>query len=362
MSTTPNPPKPSPVASLASAKHALKTAIAAGLTLLGYRILGLSDLANEAWAVVSAVIVMQSNVGSSLKASWSRLQGTAIGALVAAAVAAMLGHGVLGLSLAIAGTVIICARLGLQDSLRLAGATVVVVMLSNPGANPWAVGLERYGDTAAGIAMALLTQLLIWPARAGRELRIGLAQHIDECAGFFRVAAEGALHGPYPREAIEAQRELLRQSLAKTRELLRDLESEPGRRAEEEKLATLLSLTGDLRHHILALEAAGRDMGDDQYFRHLGQQLTGLTTAVSEALVWLAMVLRRESPLPPVPNLQGPLDAADAEYARLRAAGAGKSYSTDEILRYCSYFFSLRSAARTAAVMMPLCKAEDALT
>src|SRR5436853_590345 len=93
-----------------STKHALRTAIAATLTLLFYRWLVTSDKANDTWAVVSAVIVMQSNLGSSFKASSNRLQGTAIGALIGALFAWSMGSNFASLGAAVGLTVLVCSR------------------------------------------------------------------------------------------------------------------------------------------------------------------------------------------------------------------------------------------------------------
>ncbi len=68
----------------ATLQLAIKTGIAALITYLSA--VGL-NLPSPIWAVVSAVIVMQANLGSSFNAAWQRLVGTAIGALVGAVIA-----------------------------------------------------------------------------------------------------------------------------------------------------------------------------------------------------------------------------------------------------------------------------------
>src|SRR5262249_36199330 len=170
-----------------SIKHALKTALAAALTLLFYRWLVSSDRANETWAVVSAVIVMQSNLGSAFKASSSRVQGTALGALIGALFAWAAGANFVSLAAAVGLTVLACSSLGLSESLRLAGATTVLVILGMKEDSPWGLGWQRFLDVVTGIGVALVTQLVIWPARAGRELRRGLAEALQTSGTFYRT-------------------------------------------------------------------------------------------------------------------------------------------------------------------------------
>jgi Fusaric acid resistance protein family len=80
--------------------YPLRTTIAAVLALLVAHVVGLREVY---WAAVSAIIVVQSDFGSSLLISWQRLAGTAIGAAIGAALAQcavrnalVYGGGVLG--------------------------------------------------------------------------------------------------------------------------------------------------------------------------------------------------------------------------------------------------------------------------
>ena len=66
--------------------------IAAVLALLVARALGLPEVQ---WAPISALVVVQSDFGSSLTMSWHRLAGTALGAFVGALLAARFGRGVI---------------------------------------------------------------------------------------------------------------------------------------------------------------------------------------------------------------------------------------------------------------------------
>ncbi len=66
------------------------------------------------WAPISALVVMQSDFGSSLVLYWHRLAGTALGAFVGALLAAHFGRSVIALGLGVFGIGVLSATLRLQ--------------------------------------------------------------------------------------------------------------------------------------------------------------------------------------------------------------------------------------------------------
>src|SRR5580692_13223638 len=88
-----------------SAKQAIKTAIAGVISLY---LTDLFHLPQGYWAAITALIVMQSNVGATLNASRTRLAGTAIGAVVGGIFVAIFGMNMLGFALAVAIAFFVC--------------------------------------------------------------------------------------------------------------------------------------------------------------------------------------------------------------------------------------------------------------
>jgi uncharacterized membrane protein YgaE (UPF0421/DUF939 family) len=154
------------IVSLASLKHAVKTGLAA---VLAYYLARFLRLPESYWAAISAIIVMYSDVSSTVKASGYRLIGTAIGVMVGAAFAALFGQQLWTFGLAVAITVFICGLLGFAEAARLAGVAVVIVMLTGNSAHPWVVALHRFLEVSFGIVIAVLVSVLIWPARISKQ-------------------------------------------------------------------------------------------------------------------------------------------------------------------------------------------------
>ena len=120
------------------------------------------------WAAISAIIVMYSDVSRTMKASWQRLIGTAIGATVGAAFAALFGQRLWAFGLAVAITVLICGLLGFAEASRLAGVAVAIVMIVSHPFRPWTAALHRFLEVSFGIVIAVLVLGFIWPSRPSK--------------------------------------------------------------------------------------------------------------------------------------------------------------------------------------------------
>src|SRR5271170_3454162 len=143
-----------------NARQAIKTAIAGVVSMYIARLFHLPE---GYWAAISALIVMQSNVGATLSASRTRLAGTAVGAIVGGIFVALFGMNMLGFALAVTIAFLACDLLHLADSQRLATVTVAIIMLVGHTASAWIVALHRFTEVALGILIALLVSLTLWP-------------------------------------------------------------------------------------------------------------------------------------------------------------------------------------------------------
>ena len=162
----------SPQAALESAKQAIKTAVAGVISLY---ITDLFRLPQGYWAAITALIVMQSNVGATLNASRTRLAGTAVGAVVGGLFAATFGMNMLGFALAVSIAFFVCDLLRLADSQRLATVTVAIIILIGHTSSAWIIALHRFTEVALGILVALVVSLTLWPNHARRTVRQGVA-------------------------------------------------------------------------------------------------------------------------------------------------------------------------------------------
>ena len=143
--------------------------------LISYALARLFGLAGDYWAVLTAVIVMQTSVGGSLKAMIDRFLGTVGGAAWGGAVASVLPHASdfsTGVGLAVA-LVPLAGLVGLRPALRVAPVTAVIVVLAVSDQHAiLRTALDRVIEIGLGSVVALAVALLISPTRAHGMVRL----------------------------------------------------------------------------------------------------------------------------------------------------------------------------------------------
>ena len=143
--------------------YPIRTTIAAVLALLFARMLGMPEVH---WAVISALIVVQADFGSSLLISWQRLAGTALGASVGSLLAEYAGRSALVFGFGVLGIGVLSAALRLgRPANRFAAIALSIVMLIHRADAAWIVALHRFIEVAAGIVAGLLLSAL-WPEQS----------------------------------------------------------------------------------------------------------------------------------------------------------------------------------------------------
>jgi len=324
---------------------AVKTAMAAGICYWLARLVGLQD---GYWGSISAIIVLQSNVGSTVNASRDRLIGTLIGAAFGA-VFSLLGEGLWVYLLAVVTAMVACSLLGLKNSSRLAAVTVTILMLVHRTGSNWTLPLHRVIEVLLGILVALVISTLVLPSRARLRLRDGLAQEFlllgalfDSVMAGFHWTATDELPRLWGDE--EAAAEANRQLLAAAR-------NEPsGGPASLEGLSLLHQFATELADGLRALELAGRPHeGEGEelgYAGHLEPELGRLTADIQREFQYVAECTHRwkfDTALKGL-SLDEDIAALEAKIAALRPGVL--EYPQAEIFRVYAVQLHLKQIAR----------------
>lgn len=324
---------------LESAKQAVKTAIAGVISLLVTKLFRLPE---GYWAAISALIVMQSNLGATLTASRTRLAGTAVGAVIGGLFVAMFGMNILGFTLAVTIAFMVCDLLHLAESQRLATVTVAIIMLIGRTNSAWIIALHRFSEVALGILVALLVSLTLWPNHARRRVRRELADILLKIEGLY-LAVMHSYRGQ-PAASIDAQKSEVSSAIRKNNDLLQyALQESFGPMKERESLALLAQQVERLARAVETLEFAVRDSSADTYFRSFETELEQLEEGVSAALDSLSTSIAAGKLHLEWPDLSAIIASLDERAAQAREAGASMNYSLDEILRFYSLLLSSRN-------------------
>jgi uncharacterized membrane protein YccC len=319
---------------------AAKTALAAGLCWWVSARFGLHD---GYWGAISAIIVLQSNMGATVTASRDRILGTLIGTVLGFSFSLF---GVLPWNyvLAILAAVIVCGLLGLRSSARLAGVTITIIMLVHTAGPRWDLALVRVGEVMLGIVVALLVTTFVFPDRARLRLRDGLSQEFLVLGAFFDAILQGFRGAP--AENLHALREDALAMLRGNNQLLEAARNEPsGGPGWREGLSTLSQFGRSVFDALVALEFSVKDTNEYGYARQLepalgqfiGDIRTGFHHVASRIHEW------RFDVEPPM-SLEEDIAQLEARMTAVRPTGL--EFSQTEILRAYAVQLHLKQIAR----------------
>ncbi|NCC25884.1 MAG: hypothetical protein EOM25_11945, partial [Deltaproteobacteria bacterium] len=235
--------------------HPFKTALAALIAALACEAL---ELDQSLWAVISAIIVMQADLGGSVHAGWVRLLGTLVGAIAGVLMGLVVPDPTAAMVVAVFVTMSVCAIIsGLNEALRLAGITAaIVLMLGEPGQSVVETGAIRFLETALGIAVALAVSLFVLPFRAATGLGRGLAEALSACADLYRALIQAEFDDRDTSKDIVEARARLRALQDANKTLIRSGFKEPRSKKRVEFLRGIFRLEQRLEEHLMAMEHA----------------------------------------------------------------------------------------------------------
>jgi uncharacterized membrane protein YccC len=148
----------------ATLTHAVRTAVAAVVSLLAARLFRLPE---TYWAAISTLIVMQSNLGAALPISVQRFAGTAVGAIFGGLAGTYLPGNVAAFGVAVLAIGLLCAALKVaRSAYRYASITLAIIMLVPRVANEWVVAMHRFLEVSIGILVGLAVSA-VWPEHSG---------------------------------------------------------------------------------------------------------------------------------------------------------------------------------------------------
>jgi len=145
-----------------STLHIARTTVAAVASQLIAQALHMPE---PYWATVTTIVIMQSSLGAAWKVSWTRLEGTALGAIVGGLLASYFGGNLLAFVAAMMGCGVVCLVLRLdRTSYRFAGITLTIIMLVARTQSAWIIAIHRFVEVSLGIAVGLLLTA-VWPEK-----------------------------------------------------------------------------------------------------------------------------------------------------------------------------------------------------
>jgi len=323
---------------------ALKTAMAAGLSYWLARLAGLQD---GYWGSISAIIVLQSNVGSTVTASRDRLIGTLIGAAFGA-VFSLLGEGLWVYLLAVVAAMVACSLLGLKNSSRLAAVTVTILMLVHRTGSNWTMPLHRVIEVLLGIVVALGISTLVLPSKARLRLRDGLAQEYLLLGALFEAVMQG-FHGKFASNLPQLWKDV-EAAIEANEQLLAAARNEPSGVPASVEGLSLLHQSGreftDVLHALDLAEKSHDPGGKDRYAAQLEPELGTLAADIHRGFQYVGGCIHRWEfgVVPEGLELEKDVAALEVKMAAIRPTGL--EFPHAEILRAYAVQLHLKQLVR----------------
>jgi uncharacterized membrane protein YccC len=317
-----------------------KTALAAALCWWLALRFGLHD---GYWGSISAIIVLQSNVGATVTASRDRLLGTFMGAAFGFA-CSVFGAPPWNYILALILAIIVCGLLSLRNSSRLAAVTITIIMLVPKSGPRWELALDRVGEVLLGIVVALLVSTLVFPDRARLWLRDGLAQEFLVLGSLFEAILEG-FRGPLSQN-LPALRDDALTLLRSNSQLLEAARNEPSGPGWREGLSTLSQFGRSLFDVEVALELAVKDSHEDRFAQQLEPALSHLAADIRTGFNYLGSCIHSWRFNAPAEGINLEQDIANLESRMDEVRHTGIGFSQAELLRAYAVQLNLKQIAR----------------
>ncbi|MBS3652507.1 FUSC family protein [Pseudaminobacter sp. 19-2017] len=324
--------------------HALRMIVAGVCALLAISALGLP---HAFWAVITAIMVTQSNVGGSLRTTFEQFAGSLSGAAYGAAVALLfpgddLPSAVIALSLALTAPSIMAA---VSPGFRVAPITAAFMVLAYPrAAGPVGVAAERMLEVVIGCSVGLLVSVIVMPTRASRSVAEIAARLSELLAGQLEAMAAG----------VQGRRTRVGPLAVRTREDLNLLEELVNEATQERRVwlsdvpdaTPLLRTMRRLRHDVDMLRRASREAGPQPLPEGASEAWLRATECIAASLRGAGAMLSGRKPPRNTGAVAEAVRAYRAALDQMRRSGATGTLSTASLGRLFGIGFAFDQLRR----------------
>jgi uncharacterized membrane protein YccC len=326
-------------------RQAIRTAVAGVLAMYFSKFLGLPE---GYWAAISAVIVMQANLGGAIRESWVRVAATAIGATVAIPFVYFFGGNLIAFGVAVIATIVLCMFLNLQAGLRVAATTVAIILLIPHAGRSWLPAIHRFLEVSFGIIVALVVAKFLWPSSALESLQKGLANAFLELNSLLLASLDKYQGKP----GVSAEE--LHKKCKATRRRNDDLRAESHYElalglGARKTLAELMEHEDRLRLGLEAVYIAADNPSRDDLYLKFEPEFSELCEGVSVGLQRIAQGLLRGNFTTAEFDFGASLKTLDSKAEAVRQTRESEQFPLQEIVRFDSLYFGLETLARELA-------------
>jgi len=326
----------------ADLRHGLRVALAAAAS---FALATAFDLPQGFWAVITAIVVVQTSIGGTLVASRDRLIGTGVGALVGAVFGSVTPSNpwaeAVGLALAV-GSLGLAASI--KPSLKIAPVTAVIMIIGSATSQHGfaeAAGLRVIGIALGGIIGVLVT-LFIFPARARDAVSTSVQNTLGDLSRLLVLYAQ-RLGGEEVEDAIAPLHAKLRSRLGMIETQVTEATRETAARLTGASVADAIPRTlWRIRSDVVMIGRASSHRWTGPIADRLGTPAAALLRAQASLLDGLSEALADGSETP-TPVLSESFAAFRAAFNQLETEIAPGALTFDRLEQIFGLAFALEA-------------------
>lgn len=321
-------------------RQAFQTAVAACLAYLATEIL---QMPQGFWAVLTAILVTQANVGASLGVALDRLLGSLLGVVVGGSVAVLIAHHqefkYPALAVTVAALAFFSAR---RAPLRIACVTAAIVILGDPRFGPALSSAgNRMVEVLIGTVISLLTTLMLFPSRAGPAFADQVARTLPLLFGLLADTLSLALGAKFDDGAMRTQGDKIRTAFAASEALSREAKLEvAGHLADHADTDAVIRTMRRLWHTEIMLLRAVTTPLPPAVIERLRPDLERLRDAAAALPQGYAESCRGGGP-PDLTAVETALSVLEQGLSQMREKGELRSQPMDDVIRLLAFDFAL---------------------
>jgi len=182
----------------------LKTGIAVAFALWIGSLVGLNS---PLLAAIAAIFTIQPSIYRSWKQVLEQVQSNLLGAAIAIGAVWLVGASPIAVGITCVCVILLCLRLGTEETIGLTLVTVVVVMEAGGGGSQgWMTAADRLGAIMTGIASAFVVNVAIAPPRHAKRF----VKQVQEAQAFMSRLLRTAVSNELREKLYRTEQEELR--------------------------------------------------------------------------------------------------------------------------------------------------------
>ncbi len=326
------------------ARIATQTAAAALATFGLFKITGLPQ---ASWGVITALFVIQPNIGDTISSALGRIGGTVLGTALGLAYVLAFGtsawSNALGLLLV---TAILGFVIGLRPGLRF-GLVPAAIILLGPAGQAIEEAWSEAVAIGIGAAVGTIVGLIVFPQPAHRAVERHLGAALDRCADLLRATIRSLLGEPAPGRTDAINQEIETELWAAGGIAAQSRYPSRVRRSPRHpRPRHLLEAVERLWHSLLLMARADKEPLPEAARQELAPELENLAAIGGAYLGKLGEALAGNAPAPEPRVVCEQARALEAALHRLRQQGATRPLASRQVERIFTLAFAVQELSR----------------